>query len=749
MNIHEANSPKDFEERVANLLRAFSYRVVGDVRFQGRQTDAWAVSPPVGPPVRIIIECKWSKVGRSLPVEDVTEFCSRVSLARASGQADLGWLVTNQAVPANAHSVLRESRLEGPCRILHPKELLHLLLNIPRYRSGLTELVRNTSDQFVEPELFIKSLAADRYSECHTFSAFVDRWLSDRNRRLAVLFGDYGLGKTTCCAHLLRKYLDDEGSLGGRIPLFVRLRDVANQGYRLPAALRVALTEMLGLEYHSYTALEGLAKQGLLLFIFDGLDESTFTLHWDEVFGILREMVGLAIPNNKVLVTSRPQVLPPSANPLDMLEQVAAMFPDRAPMARASIVVATLRLFDEARIRHLASLAGIVDSASLVDRLGAVSDLRDLASRPILLHMILETRNEVFDGEVVSGADLYREYTKTWLERDFWRSNLAARTVASGSDLKRHFVIALAWHMYFHRESFGWDQLRNLVSEFAKTHDIVEGLVDALANEIRICSFLEYDLRRRPRFAHESFLEYFVAVRLSDMTMNDLVRVLAERPFKREILAFLSDMLRWRQLAFMDELAAGVCAAPQAVINALHMPRLVDGRAWDRVQVPEGSLLDIKADSVLVEICDSHPRVVRVRAKNYARIVLRGTELGELDIEAPEVLLTLQTSRVGRMRVSSASMVTLVMNDSAVEGGALLAKTGYDIRVTEHVTVRSCTIGAADVVRLAVGAEKFSGAEAWARVFGLGFSGSQKTKGDARNEKKRGGRSRPDLQEED
>lgn len=241
-----------------------------------------------------MVECKSSKnPKRTLPTSEVTDFCARFSLARSSGSADLGWLITNQSVPDSAWTTIREARLSGSCELFTFETLLNRIIDFTQYASNVRLMLSSVASEYVEPRTVPLERSEGREPR---FGTFLAEWLSNASSSVAFLLADYGQGKTTCCLRILGNWLDDRNYLSGRVPLYIRLRDVANQGYKLPAMLRVSLHEGLGLTYPSFEFLRYMANKGRLLFIFDGLDEVSFSAFWSEVGMALREITALATP---------------------------------------------------------------------------------------------------------------------------------------------------------------------------------------------------------------------------------------------------------------------------------------------------------------------------------------------------------------------------------------------------------------------------------------------------------------------
>ena len=388
----KVDSWRSLEQEVAELLQLVGLEVQQDIKLQGRQTDVYCRNTDGLMSARILIECKFSSnEDHALPVSLISEFCSRLILARSTGQADFGWLITNAKIPANAWTVLRESSLGNACQLLTVDDLFNKCINAEDYLNHLNLSLPKSATGFVDPRLQILHSRLNIPSDTR-FRAVIKDWLNSNNTTF-VLLGDFGQGKSTCCHELIRESRKDKLTLQGRVPIYVRLRDVANQGYTIQAILRVCLQEYFGFNYHSFEFLRLLAARGRLLFIFDGLDEINFSLRWNDLFLALREILTLAVGNNRILITSRPALFP---DEWALYSAVRTILP---PKENTRFISAKIRYFSEPEIREAATNFGLESSSDLFHRISRIQGLDDLMRRPITLSMILQTYAEGHLGE--------------------------------------------------------------------------------------------------------------------------------------------------------------------------------------------------------------------------------------------------------------------------------------------------------------------------------------------------------------
>lgn len=684
---------REFETEMREIFELAGYECRGNIKLQGRQTDIWCNARNQLVSARVIVECKSTKGSDSLPLDYVTEFCNRLSLARGSGIAELGWILTNYRVPDNAWSVIRDAHLQEACNIFRPEELLSKLLNLPQYLHQLKLAMPESKTGYVDTKLSLIMALKPSYPEGKLFFDILNIWLADRGRPLFLLLGDFGQGKTTCCYEILRRYFNDPSYLAGRTPIYIRLRDVANQGYDLPALLRVCLQEQFGLHYVSFELLRYLSEKGHFIFLFDGLDEISYTVHWPAVFGALQQISRLAHKGNKLIVTTRPGAFPHGSSLLSSIGSLERLFAggERSPYPGSTFIAASLHYFDTHQIKKVMQNFGLSDIDATFEKLRGIHDLEDLARRPITLKIILESWDAIEAGTIQGYADLYQIYTSKWLGRDAWRSNIESFSIELSRNLKEDFVCALAWAMIEKgvlevKSSFVGDTIRNHCAMF----DFVDELITAFTKEIIVCSFLDFRPDAAVSFAHKSFYEYFVARYLSKQTEQELLGLLEQRLYDREILLFLAQMVEWRKLS--TRLAGDrVTASPIFSVNKLHLDSICGLSIDATVTIPQGcELYCVSTEPICITIDSSSPASVVLESQSMVELKLRDCIIEQVSLRCPSKLIfSAERSDISKVDIAQADRITVHMINSKMSGGTIENKGECKLFLHAAVSLRS------------------------------------------------------------
>jgi hypothetical protein len=121
--------------------------------------------------------------------------------------------------------------------------------------------------------------------------------------------------------------------------------------------------------------------------------------------------------------------------------------------------------------------------------------------------MILTTLPQLTEGGGrINSAALYEKYTNRWSARDEWRVTLPL-------EIRTEFCDVLAMTMRTtHIEELSFETLQEILVQ--SLHDLAnsEDQLERFKNDLQTCSFLvRSGASSMFRFAHKSFLEFFVA----------------------------------------------------------------------------------------------------------------------------------------------------------------------------------------------------------------------------------------------
>jgi len=271
---------------------------------------------------------------------------------------------------------------------------------------------------------------------------YIDDW-KDGDGQLLTILGEYGSGKTTTCFHVAQKYAATAllNPTGARIPILIELKHFS-QSFSLRTFLADFFSHQKGINMRSYSTFERLNRQGRFVLLLDGFDEMTNYADPATVHKYLDDILSLQQGKAKVLLTCR-----------------TSFFKDKTDLEHlrtASDLHTLLHKHKGYRVLYLSSLS---DSqvqfylscyygerwTQFFRELQPRSELRSIANRPILLHMIVSTVHSAESLSLVNTTELYERYTDIWIKRDNWRCHL---TPSQRNEISK----VLAWGASFTRD---------------------------------------------------------------------------------------------------------------------------------------------------------------------------------------------------------------------------------------------------------------------------------------------------------
>jgi energy-coupling factor transporter ATP-binding protein EcfA2 len=593
------------EDHVASLYRSLGYAVQSNISVDGHQADLicekWIEG--IGK-TRVYVDCKYTQlhVNSSVSKDDVDQFIYTFTNRAQENGWTYAVMLSNQPFTQYA----KAAAARHPAVSLKTIDELHAdLLHI---RSYLHDSVRRYTDSHHFEDyipMFAKLANTPDVGSTppQRLDIFVDQWLTNAQHRQLCLLGDFGSGKTTFLEHLhyilAQRYLVDSSV---RIPLLITLRQYYDADNSTDLIRRFFLSECTAtVPRHLF---EHFLSSGRFVLLLDGFDEMGMKSDTALRKANYLKLVPLLDGRSKVIISCRPahfisneevnevfaflsrQLEPSHAiahnrvaaylyHTVGDTEQRPAL--EATKSALESTLYAYLELFDDSQIRaylrkHKASIqkqsGGLLDDKTLLNRIQQIYDLEDLAKRPILLKLIVNTlpyfreRKTSSDGkgeyQVDLGGDtiqvpditpsvLYSIYTEKELEREYARGKwlLERRDKLA--------VIALVAYDMFKQDSLSLDlrkqdslplgcgRFEQVISQRIESEGIDQAHV---IGDIRSCSFLKRDGDGAIRFTHKSFMEYFAAMFIkSEIEAGRAEDVLGSRYLSDEVAYFLGDSL--------------------------------------------------------------------------------------------------------------------------------------------------------------------------------------------------------------
>jgi hypothetical protein len=369
----------------------------------------------------------------------------------------------------------------------------------------------------------------------------LQKFIEDNSLTLFCLLGGYGTGKSTALEHLAlslaAKFLNDPSS---RIPLLIRIRHLRGSG-----ALRDNLIRYLETEYGlkmNITTLQSLNASGRTVLLFDGLDEGEGSSQNQRGKGILSEIYEFLSPAGKLLISSRTEFFN------SVVEERTKLFGLQRPhilkisgdtvqsLDHRGVITYVSLLSPEEIDTYIKRRMG-TEAPPLLSRLKSIYDLRDIVRRPVLLNMVCDTLPyfESETGEILA-ADLYQRYIVEHLSKD-----IEAGRIKGSLERRMIEIAALAEHMLVNKKV----RMRHIeiTREILHTDDEADAFLSS--------AFLLRDPSGIYEFSHNSFLEYFGALRMfGDIQNSNLSSLIWEHlsSYTKEQLEFLNQIVEtnWR-----------------------------------------------------------------------------------------------------------------------------------------------------------------------------------------------------------
>ncbi|NMO14844.1 SIR2 family protein [Pyxidicoccus fallax] len=357
--------------------------------------------------------------------------------------------------------------------------------------------------------------------EVLSVSDALDRALAERGR--ALVLGDFGTGKSTHLrrrAALMAKAVL-EGTEGAAAPMLLPLRGMALDLDSLAAAHLPGLTgDVFRLA----------VELGIAVPLFDGLDEMRLTP--EQLDGALEVLLGaFSSDEARGVVTSRKTLFPD-------LER----FRERRPGALASLALIELEQLDRSEVMEFVSRHTPSDEEKgrVLEKIRGTHDLTSLSTRPVLLDLIVRSRERLSSGEM-NATRLYEVAAEDWLE---------SRKEGEGSvprEKRLAFARALARSLFESgKDSAKYNEVSKLVLEVYREEALLT--INEAVQEVRLAVFLAHDEDHWGfQFAHRSFLEYFLAVDMSARLDEGHEDALALPHLTPEVVSFLVGIEGWER----------------------------------------------------------------------------------------------------------------------------------------------------------------------------------------------------------
>lgn len=352
--------------------------------------------------------------------------------------------------------------------------------------------------------------------------AALDAWIDNDDAPLALLLGEFGSGKSS----LLTVWAERRWrSVVTRLPVLVPLLEAGVDESPTDLLLRALDREDTEVER---ARLSLLLRHRRLVPCFDGVDEVATRLDASTLRKRFHELAASAGPLGRVLIAARNHTFASD----DELTRAL-------PRAYRRLTLAPL---SEEKVAHLIRTIRGHDADAVLRRLASTYDLADLVRRPLLLGMVLRSLDDLDPSARVGTADVYNAYIVGWL-----RGSHVGAVEALSDDAKIVFAEELAAELWRSgAPTCPKKRLRARILDVLRDQLIDDEAVDSISAyyEIQTGAFFVREGDDAYRFAHRSFLEFFLARGLVRHLESEPGRRLSTKPLTREVLLFVDQLLR-------------------------------------------------------------------------------------------------------------------------------------------------------------------------------------------------------------
>ncbi len=634
-----------FEDRVARLLTLLGYRVEREQLVDGNRIDLIASRMSGLRRECYLVECKDHRkpLGKTI----LERFRTWLDGDNARNMRAEG-MVVGRGFSAAALSYAKSQ--EG-LFLYTIEDLEKILFDFGPY---LTRIRRTFEESgldrtYVEQRVRLENAKEIPEGE-HLLSYAVSWAMSSQGRRLWLLLGDYGTGKTTFFkrfAYELAKAQDDPSMRGHGypVPIAIDLKEFPN-AVTLEGLLQEHMRKHM--DWHGNPAIFlYLLDQGKVVLLFDAFDEMGAAAIGRSVEDQFRQLAGPATREttpggNRILITCRTHFFRDQQIVKDVLHGAADDLVSReSPLGRLARTfdaeMDELMLFNDAQIdeflrKHLSR----DDAAKASAFIKNTYDLPRLAPRPVLLEMIANSLPELMrTGGDVTPSGLYHRYTSHWLDE---KSGRSLQTTPQQRKLLLEFLAHELWgrsqNRIHHRE------LMAVLQKLPSCH--LAGLdLDRVDLELRTAAFLIRTNEGFYSFSHRSFLEFFLARRILRALRDDenaLAAVLDTAALTPECISFLFGL-------FEGEADWGLCRILlPAVLSAPYRPgvsenglRLAYRLAQSKVKRAEGRSESEFGDMVGPEMRALMPERAQLQTARFAEEYLSEACLRGADMEGADL----------------------------------------------------------------------------------------------------------------
>ncbi|MBF0453002.1 MAG: TIR domain-containing protein [Candidatus Magnetomorum sp.] len=403
-------------------------------------------------------------------------------------------------------------------------------------------------DKWEGKDLFIRpNLETDTIFEKQQALAYFSRWLGTDKDNILIVLGDLGTGKSTLAQFLFydlaRTFLADP--LRHPAPILIPLKEVRKEVSLEGIIISHFAQNQISIDFNRFSHLVHVGK---IIVFFDGFDEMADRVQWKVTQSNFNELLRAGQGRGKVFLTCRTHYFK------DRREQVGLII-GKGPRLSATETVlyrelkqqsgaelVYLKEFDKEQIKDYLRRVRPESYQDDYKKIQRIHNLEELAHRPLLLDLIVNSLPQLENHQDVNAANLYTIFTNLWIERE--REKGHGKVI--DSKLKLAILFQLTWQMWHEeKEEIHYTDMVQFLKQFEGSRTIKwsNDVLDDIFREMMTASFLKRDEDGNFSFMHRSFMEFFLARRIHitfSANPKAIAPVLNTRRFDRKIIFFLT-----------------------------------------------------------------------------------------------------------------------------------------------------------------------------------------------------------------
>lgn len=515
----EKKSGSELRDTVARLLEIKFSDVRIEERLAATTADVFYTDDLSTFPQKIAVECKdWSN---PLTSSDLAKIHSLYSPSLQSGEVDKLLIISNHELGMSPSETVK--RL-GNTRYQQFDGFVHGLMNFQLLLQNNLAAFKNheASLNYIQPRL----AGTDK----SLFQA-VKNWLAEPNNPVSMVYGGYGVGKTSFSL-FLADALTKEYKCGnfGRIPIRIPLGHLFTK-QDLKALVCSELTGAEGqppVANFTFELFLQMVRSGSIFLILDGFDEMRHAMSIEDFAYTFEQMSVFFRGKSKAIILGRPDAFFDEQEETDVVD---------ALLSNAEICSEGLRKFEvdlfsrQETEKYIENFKALNELAT--EELKLIDELQEsefeILSRPVQLSMftkVTRTYSRRRDG-LLTRYKLYEEFVKRFTHRE---EHKPARSVLNGNgdyqfgynDPRSQFMQNLAWWVSSaHRENRFLPSeipVDTLPTELRQGRNKTDALREALVGSIA-----EHDIKETETgvvgrkaanyyyFPHKSYIEFLVS----------------------------------------------------------------------------------------------------------------------------------------------------------------------------------------------------------------------------------------------